>query len=216
MKKKLLSLVLAGAMVASTSVSAFAETTITKPDTQEPTADIEITGEVYSDENKAPAGTFKVTVPTATSFTVKEDGTFIGPEAIVIRNNGPQNIDVFADSFVDSTKGEGNRITVMGEETVKDKDRRFVSLRISGLNTAYLKTEDEGTSKNGIYKDKDLAQNATGGVELINIASGKEGSLRLEGTAGKGDNTNLPDPVKQSGLTDKFTLTLKIKKSVNQ
>lgn len=214
MKKKLLSLVLAGAMVASTSVSAFAET-ITNPDTESPKTNIEITGEVNSDSDIAPVGTFNVTVPTATAFTVRKDGTFVAPQAIVISNNGPQNIDVFADSFVDSTKGEENGITVMGEEAVKAKDRRFVSLKISGLNTAYLKTEDEGSLTNGIYKDKGLSQNASEGVKLINIASGKEGSLRLEGTAGKVENQDLPDSVKKNGLTDKFTLTLKIKKSVN-
>lgn len=212
MKKKLLSLVLAGAMVATTSVSAFAEK-ITSPDTESPKTNIEITGEVNGDGDKAPVGTFNVTVPTATAFTVKQDGTFVAPQEIVISNNGSQNIDVFADSFVDSTKGEENGITVMDEEAVKTKDRRFVSLRISGLNTAYLKTENEGATTNGIYKDKGLSQNASEGVELINIASGREGSLRLEGTAGKAENPSFPDSVKKNGLTDKFTLTLKIKKS---
>lgn len=210
MKKKLLSLVLAGAMVASTSVSAFAEKTITKPDTQEPTTDIEITGEVYSDENKAPAGTFKVTVPTATSFTVKSDGTFVAPDAMTIVNNGTQDIDVYADKFVDTTIGDG--ITVDGEGVVKTKDRTHVSLRLTGyLGTAYLKTEDtEDQGKNGIYKNKELRDNATDGVKLVNIQSGQRGELKLNGTAG----TNQVNPtVQKSGTTDSFTLTLKIKKA---
>lgn len=212
MKKKLLSLVLAGAMVASTSVSAFAETTITKPDTQEPTTNIEITGEVYSDEDKAPAGTFKVTVPTATSFTVREDGRFVAPDAMTIVNNGTQDIDVYADSFVDSTKGEGNRITVKSEEEVKSKNRTFVSLKISGVHTAYLKTEDNGETKNGIYQDKELNNNVEGGILLMNVEAGGNESLRLDGTAGNTEN-ELPENVRENGLTDRFTLTLKIKKS---
>ena len=54
MKKKLLSLVLAGAMVASTSVSAFAATisttngVINGSDENEYTTDVEITGKVIS------------------------------------------------------------------------------------------------------------------------------------------------------------------------
>lgn len=212
MKKKLLSLVLAGAMVASTSVSAFAEKTITKPDTEEPTTDIEITGEVYSDENKAPAGTFKVTVPTATSFTVKSDGTFVAPDAMTIVNNGTQDIDVYADKFVDTTIGDG--ITVDGEGVVKTKDRTHVSLRLTGyLGTAYLKTEDtEAQGKNGIYKNKELRDSATDGVKLVNIQSGQRGELKLNGTAGT-NQENLNPTVQKNGTTDSFTLTLKIKKA---
>ena len=212
MKKKLLSLVLAGAMVASTSVSAFAETTITKPDTQEPTTNIEITGEVYSDGDKAPAGTFKVTVPTATSFTVKADGTFVAPDAMTIVNNGTQDIDVYADKFVDTTIKDG--ITVDAEETVKAKNRTYVSLKLTGyLGTAYLKTENtEVEGKNGIYKNKELVERATDGVRLVNIQSGQRGELKLNGTAGVNQG-DLNQTVKESGTTDSFTLTLKIKKA---
>lgn len=217
MKKKLLSLVLAGAMVASTSISAFAAVpNVTGPDNTQPTTNVDITGKVLNNSGQEPVGTFNVTVPTATSFTVKADGTFVAPEAIVISNNGPQNIDVYADSFVDSTKGDGNGITVKSEEAVKTKDRTFVSLKISGLNTAYLKTEDDGATENGIYKNKELTSNAQDGILLMNIGSGRDGSLRLDGTAGKTGNDQLPDNIKNNGLTDKFTLTLKIKKSEKQ
>ena len=102
MKKKLLSLVLAGAMVATTSVSAFASPNVTAQDNTEPTTNVQITGNVLNNSGDEPIGTFKVTVPTATSFTVNENGKFIAPSAITIQNGGDQNIDVFADSFIDT------------------------------------------------------------------------------------------------------------------
>ena len=77
MKKKLLSLVLAGAMVASTSVSAFADI-VTAPDTTEPTTEVEITGKILNQSGEEPAGTFKVTIPTAVAFTVNQNGSLDG------------------------------------------------------------------------------------------------------------------------------------------
>lgn len=46
----------------------------------------------------------------------------------------------------------------------------------------------------------------------MNVEAGGNGSLRLDGTAGNTEN-ELPENVRENGLTDRFTLTLKIKKS---
>lgn len=218
MKKKLLSLVLAGAMVASTSVSAFAAgtTVIEKPDTEEPKQEIQITGEVYSEDNAAPSGTFNVTVPTAAAFTVDSSGNLLVAEKMTIRNDGRKGIDVYADKFVDSTKSQGEGITVVEEQDIKSKNRAHVSLKLTGgLDTAYFKTEDTTQSgNNGVYKDNTLLDKATDGVKLVNIQSGEQKDLTLSGTAGS-TNAELSDEVKQKGTTDTFTLTLKIKKSEN-
>ena len=75
MKKKLLSLVLAGAMVASTSVSAFADTF----DIQKGTGtdvNVSITGNLEGSDGATVPGTVTVTVPTAAVFNVKHsDGS---------------------------------------------------------------------------------------------------------------------------------------------
>ena len=220
MKKKLLSLVLAGAMVASTSVSAFAAdnsvTSITTSDKSDANAQVTITGEVLNNNGEAPEGNFNVTVPTAAAFSVSQSGGLQGG-SITITNNGVQDIDVFADSFVDSTRNEGENITVVKESEVKGKNRTFVSLRLEGdMNTAYFKTETE-ENKSGIYKkntleDGDIVDSSTG-LQLTNIEKKKSKTLQLIGRAGE-DDSHLADDIKNKGTRDSFTLTLRIKKSI--
>lgn len=220
MKKKLLSLVLAGAMVASTSVSAFAAdnsvTNITTSDKSDANAQVSITGEVLNNDGQAPEGNFNVTVPTAAAFSVSQSGGLQGG-TITITNNGVQKIDVFADSFVDSTRNNGENITVVKESDVKSKNRTFVSLRLEGdLHTAYFKTETE-EGKSGIYKnntleDEDRVDSSTG-LQLTNIEKNKSKTLKLIGRSGEND-ADLTEDIQNKGIRDSFTLTLRIKKSI--
>lgn len=216
MKKKLLSLVLAGGMLASTSVSAFADTNINQSDNTTPKADVEITGQVASDSGDLPAGRFNVTVPTTAAFTVNEDGEFIAPDKITIRNDGAQTIDVYAEKFVDSTKDDGDGITVVKESELKDKRRTYVSLNIYGKSgNVYLKTEQE-ESKKGLYKDKAFTNPATteADLRLTSITAGQSGDLTLEGKAGE-KVKNTEEGKVENAVSNSFTLTLKIKKSGN-
>lgn len=215
MKKKLLSLVLAGAMVASTSVSAFATTAPTHvgngeikgSDDKEYTTDVEITGQVLNNAGDIPAGTFNVTVPTAASFTVDQSRNVISVP-ITIQNNGAQSIDVYAEKFLDITPGEGQKITVTKSSELKDKNRSFVNLTLKGkLGVVHLKTEENNISnKKGIYKDSELATEATGEeLKLTSISNEESGVITLSGNAG--------DAAITDSVSDNFTLTLKIKKS---
>lgn len=207
MKKKLLSLVLAGAMVASTSVSAFAAN-VTGPDNVDGSTQIEITGKVLNESNVDPVGKFNVTIPTTASFTVKADGTFVTPGAITVRNDGDQNIDVFAASFVDTNPGDG--IKVVAENALKTSDRTNVSLKIFGnMGTVFLGSQ-AGEAK-GLYSNSSLTEH-TGTFQIANVPSGESKDLTLSGMAGE-DNENLADSVKKSGVSNNFTLTLKIKKA---
>lgn len=215
MKKKLLSLVLAGAMVASTSVSAFAAGTdnvIKDSDTSAPTTNVEITGEVLSHSGQRPEGKFNVTVPTAAMFTVTQEGNLQGTIIKVI-NNGTQSIDVYADKFLDTQVGDG--IKVISENGLSGVDRTNVSLKLKGnVNTLFLKSESESEREDkhtGLYKNADLgaSNKATEDADLkiANIKSKDEDDLSLTGSAGK-SNTEVTNAVSNS-----FTLTLKIKKS---
>lgn len=216
MKKKLLSLVLAGAMVASTSVSAFAAGTdkvIKDSDTAAPTTNVEITGEVLSNSGQRPEGKFNVTVPTAAMFTVTQQGNLEGTTIKVI-NNGTQNIDVYADKFLDTQVGTG--IKVIAESGLSTQDRTNVSLKLKGnVNTLFLKSENERDDNHtGLYKDADLqdGNKATEDADLkiANIKSNNEYDLTLSGSAGaNGQNV-------EKAVSNSFTLTLKIKKSENQ
>lgn len=213
MKKKLLSLVLAGAMVTSTSVSAFADTNtnINQSDNTTPKADVEITGKVLSEGGEEAPGVFNVTIPTTAAFTV--DGSAnVTSATIKITNGGSQGIDVYAEKFVDTTPNTDDQITVVEESQLNNKNRTNVSLSITGhLRSLHLKSEDTTDGqKNGLYTDKALTSKATDEeLKLISIASGHEGSLTLGGKAG---GANDPQP---EAVNNKFTLTLKIKKSAN-
>lgn len=209
MKKKLLSLVLAGAMVASTSVSAFAQNkTIQETDTATPETDISITGNVLDEGGNAAPGTFNVTIPTTASFTVsKENGFASAP--ITIENNGEQNIEVYAVKFADVTPEDGIDITVTNN--VKQRKRSYVSINLEGnLKTVYLKSEDTTqTNKTGIYKEEGLINPATNDedLKLSLIKSKQSDKLKINGKSGESEETI------DSALSNNFTLTLKIKKA---
>lgn len=210
MKKKLLSLVLAGAMVATTSVSAFAEANVTGLDTQDAKTNVSITGKVLDDDKHEPAGTFKVSIPTTASFTVDKDHKVISAD-ITVRNEGDQDIDVFAESFVDITPGADQKITVVPERDLKSKNRTNVTLSLEGeFRTLYLKSEASETG--GIYTDSNLATPANNDTnkKLSNVQSGQTKTISLRGKAGESDTEN---PVTES-VSDKFTLTLKIRKAI--
>lgn len=236
MKKKLLSLVLAGAMVASTSVSAFAAsknggeqgvttptTTPTTPiavpngeitgeDNKEYTTDVTVQGSVASNSGVLPSTTFNVTIPTKAAFTVNQNGILEGTP-IKVSNKGTQKIDVYAYKFVDTT-GE-DKIKVDSKNSVKDKNRSNVSLTIGGkLKVLHLKSEERNsTNKNGLYIDEGLSNNAQGdNLKLTSLAAGESEELKLQGSAGK-NNQDLDQSIQSNGLSDEFTLTLKIKKA---
>ncbi|CDB75809.1 hypothetical protein [Clostridium sp. CAG:265] len=227
MKKKFLSLMMAAAVVATTSVSAFAEVVrdnVTYPDSanvitsdkQETTSNVTINGNIQDEKGNDAPSTFKVTVPTAASFTVNKAGSLVGP-TLTVKNEGKQEVEVYAQSF---SAGDGN-IQVISEDTIKTDtakesatlDRSSVSLKLTGNSgqTAYLGAATG--IRAGVYGQPGLnaEQISQDGILLTTLAGGSEETpstqtIRMEGSAGK--NT-VPKAV-----SDTFTLTLKIKKVV--
>lgn len=204
MKKKLLSLVLAGAMVASTSVSAFADTTDTIVTTDGQQVPVTIKGSVNGLDNKPAPGTLSVTVPTTLSFIVKNNGTVEG-SYIRVQNNGTQPINVYAYEFVDKTENSGIIVNNAGDLSKKSD----VSLTLSGRDgIACFKSETIGGENRGVYTSNNAK--ATGdGVLISKILIGQSDNLNLEGRAG----TQNLDQNNDVGITDTFTLKLKIKKA---
>lgn len=208
MKKKLLSLVLAGAMVASTSVSAFADV-INSSDDADATTNIKVTGELLNDNGDKPAGRFNVTVPTTTSFTVTQEKKLI-TTPITINNQGEQDIEVYAVNFVDTTPEEDQQITVTKESELKSKNRSYVSLNLTGnLKTVYLKSENNTSDKTGIYKEANQTNSAINDddLKLAVISAKQSDELTLDGKVGGAEGAI------DTAVSNAFTLTLKIKKS---
>ena len=215
MKKKFLSLMMAAAVVATTSVSAFAaDKVIDSADDQAAQSDVKITGKIQDENGKDPVGTFKVTIPTATNFTVTKEGAIISPN-LDIKNAGSQEIEVYAYRFVDESSN--GKISIVDEQTlvnnINDTKNSTVALKLTssiGNGVAYLSSD---SSKGGVYTDSGLSSVATGlGVKLLTLSNGTEqnpttGQIRLEGVAGQ---QAVEDPI-----SDDFKLTLKIKKAGN-
>ena len=206
MKKKLLSLVLAGAMVASTSVSAFAagnEQSYDVPSKGERNAQVEITGNIADENDEVVPGTISVTVPTTANFTVDKDGNLTGSK-ITIKNNGNEAVSVIAHKFIDTTTN--SKITVVkASEISSTAPRTNVSLTLGGsLDTVALKSASSSTDS-GIYK-LDGDTKADENTVLGNVTADQPLTLSLEGTAG----TN-GDPLTEA-VNDTFTLILKLKR----
>lgn len=210
MKKKFLSLMMAAAVVATTSVSAFADD-YSWPDKRDQDVQVNITGDVTSRSGETISGTLSVSVPTATTFTVQKNGKVTAPP-ITIKNRGTQAVDVYAYKFSDNTPGA--EITVVGKSGLTAAtDYSELSLRLNGTaGDAYLKSEEgEGEGKNGVYTDPNCgtAAPAETGAKLVSVGGNQTDTITLEGTTNKLGDDGAPE----AAIQDKFVLTLKFKKA---
>ena len=209
MKKKFLSLMMAAAVVATTSVSAFADD-YSWSDKAEQDVKVNITGDVENTEGNTVSGTLSVSIPTATTFTVGRNGT-VTTAPITVQNRGTQSVDVYAYKFVDQTPNENSEITVVGAEKLKTaQSTAMLSLRLSGSSgKAYLKSEPS-SSGNGVFKDDNCEERSTGsGIKLISVSGNNSESITLIGETKSGDGVTAP----AKAVQDNFVLTLKIKKA---
>lgn len=227
MKKKFLSLMMAAAVVATTSVSAFADTTpyeatgenkvtVSSDDKVGQEAQVKIQGDIAQSDGSFAPNTMNITVPTNARFAVDEDGNLKGSN-IVIKSEGVDPVSVIAYKFVD--RSPNAKITVVSNEELKTSqessepntnNRKNVTLTLEGdINTAYLKSET-GADATGIYENTSgtlRRVNNTDNFVLGNVKSGSPLTLKLTGTAGtKGDKLTTPEQ-------DNFTLILKFKKA---
>lgn len=183
-------------------------------DENEQQHDIKIIGNVMDSKGNLPVGVFKVTVPTEANFTVTKDGVVLGSE-LQVENSGSQKIEVYAYKFIDESGSE--KINIIDEQTITNGYNKInntnLSLKLTGMNgdgTAYLSSNN---MNNGIYKDKELSSAADEmGIKILTLEGGTEelpssGKIKIEGKSGK---KAILEPV-----SDKFKLTLKIKKSTN-
>ena len=219
MKKKFLSLMMAAAVVATTSVSAFAseaedanvisttpsaatgEERLDISDGDGETTEIGITGNIANKKNEVLPTTISVTVPTAAKFTVTKDGVLVGSN-ITIRNEGTESVSIIAEKFIDKSGAE--HINVVSESELGN-DRKNVSLTLAGkLASVDLRTQT--TNKLGLFKTGGAEVTADEEVVLDNIKGGSSKTLELRGKAVK---TGTP---LEEAINDSFTLMLRVKK----
>lgn len=227
MKKKFLSLMMAAAVVATTSVSAFAEDKVidTTPytatgekkvvvseESEGKEAQINIKGDIADGTNNFAPSTISVTVPTAAKFTVDKSGNLVGSN-INITSEGTEPVSVIAYKFIDTTPNSNIKVVKESEITASNgqgEEKKKVSLKLAGnIGSVVLKTESD-KSNTGIYKVQDDGEEVhvptTENFVLGNVKSDSPLELKLTGTAVK-LGTPLAKPVE-----DSFTLILKLKK----
>ena len=201
MKKKFLSLMMAAAVVATTSVSAFAA----EVKTNGGSVDVTITGSVNGPNDTPPEGTISVTIPTALAFTVNNDGE-VGGTSLKIENNGTEDVEIYAYEFIDKNGQDG--INVVKNMTNRDGEKtNKVVLKLEG-NVGTVGFVSDG---NKIYDAKNPDVDVLASSDGVKIASlsklGEQntGTIDLKGTAGK-DKNNV------AAEREQFTVKLKVKK----
>lgn len=210
MKKKLLSLVLAGAMVASTSVSAFAdEITI---DGNGKDHKIEMTGRVEDAKGDIPSGTITVTVPTAVSFTIDKNGDInAGTIEIVNRNSEKEKVKVVVKEFNDPNPASG--IVLVKEEEVDDEENTdslvHAALRLQGDKTSVELVSSKSDSVTGLINTQGQQVQTSEDTILGEAWDTSSLTLKLTGRT-KSDYTA---PTVGNSIKSNFSLLLKIQKS---
>lgn len=209
MKKKFLSLMMAAAVVATTSVSAFAadvNQSYDVSDTNGRDVQIGITGDVTDAGNNVVPSAISVTVPTTTTFKVNSNGEFYAPD-IKITSDNDKEVEVVAKSFTDSTDDENNSLTVVKESDLPNgasgNTRLKVALKLKGtLGSVALVSKD---GRDGLLKD-DGSEDADEDTVLGTVTRTSPLTLNLKGTVAS--NSIAPS----NPVNDRFTLVLKIRK----
>ena len=211
MKKKFLSLMMAAAVVATTSVSAFAQDYEIEPK-KEKDVPITITGDIQNKQGEVLESNITITVPTTATFTVSPQGVLTAP-TIEVRSKSNDKVSVIAKEFKDTTPEAGRGITVLPESQItndnQNVERTKVSLKLTGnRGTVSFKSEASGS---GVYNEQ--GDTADSGTEIGVVSNTENLDLKLTGFAGKkatdGSNTNAPD----QAVRDDFTLILKFKRT---
>lgn len=220
MKKKLLSLVLAGAMVASTSVSAFAATedaTYNIDSTTSQNHKVTITGDIANGQNETLPGTITVTIPTAMAFTVDKDGTVTGGKIEVV-NRSNESVEVVAKEFNDTTPD--NKIVLVKKSELDDKiaageeGKTYMALDLIGNTNTVGLVSSKNTSETGFVKNSDeSAIQASENTTLGNAVNGINLELKLEGKAKHSDSSQHAYSAPTTAVNDTFNLILKIQKT---
>lgn len=220
MKKKLLSLVLAGAMVASTSVSAFAETVDTETynidSTKSQNHKVTVTGDIANNKNQTLPGTITVTIPTAMAFTVDKDGTVTGGKIEVV-NRSNEGVEVVAEKFNDTTPD--NKIVLVkkteldGKIESAEEGKTYMALDLIGNTNTIGLVSSKDTSETGFVKNSDESPIQAGeNTTLGNAVNGINLELKLEGRAKHSDSSHAYS-APTTAVNDTFNLILKIQKT---
>ena len=176
-------------------------------------ASISTQGRIKSDAGETPRKTISVSVPTTAMFMINKDADFTGSN-INITNNGELPVDIIVHNFIDVNGNNG--IKLITDESVRQSNG---GIRITDTVT-YRRNEINLSLKGNIkklYLGNRKIINSLGHENLINesdkkiakVLASKTVGLVLDGEAGTAElERDVP-------IKDRFTLILKIKKSMD-
>ncbi|WP_303210608.1 hypothetical protein [uncultured Clostridium sp.] len=210
MKKKFLSLMMAAAMVATTSVSAFADITHQILDSTEKESEITVTGNIANESGVIAPSTISVTVPTTATFTVFKNrdaaAATIEAPTITIKSDSEQKVQVSAYKFSDPTK---DQITVVSESELESASdtptNKHVSLKLRGKEKSVVLKSSGGDR--GIFKEDASAEAAAEDTLLGTVSKDNPLDLNLIGSV-RGDYA-----APSKAISNTFTLVLKLRKA---
>ena len=165
-------------------------------------------GQMKANAGETPQKRVSVIVPTNASFTVKNDGTFIGT-SLKVTNNGEVPVDISVANFIDPNGDYG--IQLVTDQDVNSNISRTNYKR----NQINLWLENEGESKKIYLGDKKLylAIGSTKNItkeedkKIATVLNENTSTINISGKAGE-NALDRDEPIR-----DNFKLILKIKRS---
>lgn len=165
-------------------------------------------GKMNKDAGKTPQKRVSVTVPTKASFTVKNDGTFIGT-SLKITNNGEVPVDISVAEFIDSNGDSG--IKLITDEDVKENTSRSTykrnEINLWLENIAENKKICLGNRKLYSELNQEIGENEAEKKNIARVLGESTSTINISGKAGVNSlDRDVP-------IQNRFTLILKIKKN---
>lgn len=165
-------------------------------------------GKMNKDAGKTPQKRVSVTVPTKASFTVKNDGTFIGT-SLKITNNGEVPVDISVAEFIDSNGDSG--IKLITDEDVKENTSRSTykrnEINLWLENIAENKKICLGNRKLYSELNQEIGESEAEKRNIARVLGESTSTINISGKAGVNSlDRDVP-------IQNRFTLILKIKKN---
>ena len=165
-------------------------------------------GKMNKDAGKTPQKRVSVTVPTKASFTVKNDGTFIGA-SLKITNNGEVPVDISVAEFIDGNGDSG--IKLITDEDVKENTSRSTykrnEINLWLENIAENKKICLGNRKLYSELNQEIGENEAEKKNIARVLGESTSTINISGKAGVNSlDRDVP-------IQNRFTLILKIKKN---
>lgn len=176
-------------------------------------ASISTEGRIKSNAGETPRKTISVTVPTAAMFTVNKDAKFIGMN-INITNNGELPVDIIVNDFIDVNGNYGIKLVTDEVVTQSNGNTRTIDTLTYRRNEINLSIK--GNVKKVYLGDRKVL-GSLGSENLTTESQKKIAKVLANQTVGLvlGGEAGTAALEEDSPIQDRFTLILKIKKSIN-